>query len=94
MVPFSYRIQHAQIDKMIKEEIAKQLAIQVLQHGFRSCCIGGLGFGVRDIWESIVARFRNQKVTIQKPKWAIQKPKLKRFRNQNVPIQKPEKAPD
>ena len=31
--------------------------------------------------QRIVARFRNQKITIQKPKCAIQKPK--RFRNQN-----------
>ena len=31
MVPFSYRIQHAQIEKMIQEELAKQLAIQVLR---------------------------------------------------------------
>ena len=38
---------------------------------------------------AIVARRRNQTITIQKPKWPIQQPKLKRFRNQSVAISKP-----
>ena len=53
MIPFSYRIQHTQIEKMIREELTKQLAIQVLQGWFRSCCIGGFGFAACNILESL-----------------------------------------